>query len=104
MSSIEKFIADSIKTHGDRYNYSKSVYVKCSENVTIICSIHGDFVQLPRNHANGANCPKCAAEARAVSAKSRRMIKPKRMTQADLIELAKDRAAKLAKVMPIITK
>jgi hypothetical protein len=53
------FIRDARKVHGDRYDYSKSDYVRGHYNITIICSIHGEFQQLPRNHLKGHGCRLC---------------------------------------------
>lgn len=54
------FIEKSKQKHGDRYNYSKSIYKNSSTKVEIICSDHGSFWQLPSNHyRKGYNCPEC---------------------------------------------
>jgi len=55
----EEFIEKAILIHGDRYDYSKVVYVNSKKHVCIICKIHGEFYQLPNNHLNGNNCTKC---------------------------------------------
>lgn len=60
-SSSSEFIADSKKMHGDTYDYSKVEYTKADSPVTIICSLHGDFEQLPYNHKRGTGCPKCSS-------------------------------------------
>lgn len=67
-SSIEKnkmasrnFIEKSKKIHGDKYNYSKVVYIHSHKKVCIICPKHGEFWQEPTNHLQGNGCPKCAA-------------------------------------------
>lgn len=56
----ELFIKRAIEVHGNKYNYSKVKYSNTHENVIIICSIHGEFEQLPCNHLEGSNCPSCA--------------------------------------------
>lgn len=53
------FIERSKKTHGDRYDYSKSVYVNKRTKIKITCPIHGDFLQCPQNHMKGQGCPEC---------------------------------------------
>ena len=45
--------------HGERYDYSKVIYVNNSTKICIICKEHGEFWQTPANHLNGKNCPKC---------------------------------------------
>lgn len=57
--TLEEFIADAIKKHGDKYDYSKVNYVNTSTKVCIICKEHGEFWQTPNNHLFGAGCPTC---------------------------------------------
>lgn len=54
------FISKATIIHGDRYNYSKVVYVNAKTKVTIICKEHGEFTQTPSNHLSNFNCHKCA--------------------------------------------
>ena len=54
------FIEQSKKIHGDKYDYSKVIYKGVDYVVKIICPIHGEFEQTPRNHLNGHGCQKCA--------------------------------------------
>ena len=53
------FIEKARKIHGWRYDYSKVIYVNNYTPVIIICSIHGEFLQSPKNHLKGCNCPIC---------------------------------------------
>jgi G:T-mismatch repair DNA endonuclease (very short patch repair protein) len=56
----EKFLQMSEQIHGNRYDYSKSVYKYNTEKVIIICKIHGEFRQAPICHVwMGHGCPKC---------------------------------------------
>ena len=57
---IEGFIARARLVHGDRYGYTKSIYINNHTPIIITCPIHGDFVQLPYNHLNGYGCPQCS--------------------------------------------
>ena len=59
-TKTKEFINKAIKIHGDRYDYSKVVYIKAKEKVNIICIIHGDFLQTPNGHLNGKGCIKCS--------------------------------------------
>jgi len=61
--TTEKFITKAKEIHGDKYDYSKVVYVKSSVKVIIICPIHGKFEQTPASHLSGSNCPKCIYNA-----------------------------------------
>ena len=58
--TTENFIKKSKLTHGDKYDYSNSKYINAKTTVKIICSIHGEFEQIPRNHIRGQNCQKCS--------------------------------------------
>lgn len=52
---VERFI----KSHGDRYDYSRVNYVNANTKVEIICKEHGSFHQLPQVHIYGSGCSKC---------------------------------------------
>lgn len=58
----EGFLRKSHAVHGDRYDYSKAVYVNQRTKVCIICPVHGEFWQLAKNHMNGQGCPECGKE------------------------------------------
>lgn len=53
------FIDNANKVHGDKYDYSKTEYVKMKKEVCIICPEHGEFWQLPYLHLKGCGCSKC---------------------------------------------
>ena len=55
----EEFVEAARKVHGDKYDYSKVVYVNNTTPVIIICPIHGEFEQTPKHHLNGCGCQKC---------------------------------------------
>jgi hypothetical protein len=55
----ETFIYNARLLHGDTYDYSKVKYVKGTENVTIICKIHGEFEQTPHTHTMPRGCQIC---------------------------------------------
>ena len=59
MKTIEKFIEDAIKVHGNKYDYSKSDYKGALEKIRIICPEHGEFWQTPNDHLNGHGCGLC---------------------------------------------
>lgn len=54
------FIQRAKEIHGDKYDYSKSVYQKSIIPVEIVCPIHGSFYMRPHNHLKGQGCPLCA--------------------------------------------
>jgi protein-arginine kinase activator protein McsA len=55
----DTFIERAQAKHGDRYDYSSSVYTKSNSAVEIICRIHGPFHQIAKVHLKGHGCPKC---------------------------------------------
>ena len=55
----EQFIEQAIKVHGDKYDYSKIDYKNTHEKICIICPIHGEFWQIPKDHLRGCGCNKC---------------------------------------------
>jgi hypothetical protein len=57
--TLDEFIAKSRKVHGNKYDYSKFNYVNAKTKGTIICPIHGEFLQVPNNHLSGNGCEKC---------------------------------------------
>jgi hypothetical protein len=58
--TTDKFIEESKKIHGDRYDYSKVKYVNSKKKVYIICKVHGEFEQIAGSHLSGYGCKKCA--------------------------------------------
>ncbi|MCM7083351.1 hypothetical protein [Enterobacter roggenkampii] len=57
-----KFFAKVRQVHGDRYDYSRAVYVNAHTKITIGCPVHGDFEQEPQHHATGHGCRQCRDE------------------------------------------
>lgn len=59
-----EFIKKCKAVHGDRYDYSVSVYKSARGHVEISCKTHGCFRQIVYVHYMGRGCPKCAEIAR----------------------------------------
>jgi len=57
--TTEEFVIKARLIHGDKYDYSKVEYIDTSTKVQIICSVHGDFEQTPKDHLKGRGCSKC---------------------------------------------
>lgn len=55
-----EFIRDATAIHGDRYDYSETVYSGAQRKLTIMCRKHGLFSQLATNHLAGYGCAECA--------------------------------------------
>jgi very-short-patch-repair endonuclease len=63
-SNIEDFIEKAIKVHGNKYDYSKFIYINNRIKGIIICrnENHGvfEFEQKSQNHLQGKGCSKCS--------------------------------------------
>ena len=57
--TTEEFIERSRKKHGNRYNYSRAVYLNGYTKTLIICPRHGEFYQRASTHMEGQGCPTC---------------------------------------------
>lgn len=57
------FLKRSLEAHGNKYDYSKVVYVNAKIKVTIVCPLHGEFQQDPSGHVNGRGCIECGKKA-----------------------------------------
>ena len=53
------FIEKAKKIHGNKYDYSNSIYISNRSKIEIICPIHGSFIQKTSNHLVGSGCPIC---------------------------------------------
>lgn len=58
----EEFISKVKEIHGDKYDYSNTLYKDNRSYVRIICPEHGEFKLKPKDHLNGVGCPECAKE------------------------------------------
>lgn len=59
------FVILAKEVHGDRYDYSKSVYKNATTKLKIICKEHGVFSMTPDMHcfSNKQGCPSCRASS-----------------------------------------
>jgi very-short-patch-repair endonuclease len=58
--NTEDFIRESNKIHGEKYDYSKSIFRGMDEKITIICPEHGEYEQIVSCHTTSERgCYKC---------------------------------------------
>lgn len=57
--TLEEFIENARRIHGDKYDYSEAKYETCDTKIKIICPKHGEFMQTPYKHLKGQGCPYC---------------------------------------------
>jgi len=68
-ATITEFINDAKSLHGNKYDYSKSIYTNRISKIEIVCPEHGSFFQdashhLRKPHPHG--CPRCAGQGMTV--------------------------------------
>ena len=57
--NLDSFLKKALKEHGNKYDYSKTIYKHSKKNILITCPIHGEFKQTPSSHIRGYGCPSC---------------------------------------------
>ena len=57
--TTDEFVERAKEIHGDRYDYSSSIYDGAKSGIVIGCNIHGHFIQKPNDHLSGHGCPVC---------------------------------------------
>lgn len=64
--TTEEWINKARIKHGDKYDYSKSVYTGSRDRIIITCPKHGDFTAISELHiSRGDGCPECASLAKS---------------------------------------
>lgn len=61
--TTEEWVERARSIHGDKYDYSQTVYVNQRTNVKIICPIHGVFEQKADSHIRGCGCRLCGLQS-----------------------------------------
>lgn len=59
--NLNYFLEKAREVHGNKYDYSQSIYVKAVDKIDIICPIHGLFSQQANLHLLGSGCPECSS-------------------------------------------
>lgn len=65
--TTEKFIEICKNKHGDKYDYSLSLYNGSHSKVKILCREHGIFEQSASQHMRGFGCIRCSFNNRRIS-------------------------------------
>lgn len=61
--TTEEWIEKAQEVHEKKYDYSKTIFIKSSEPVIIICKKHGEFSQKASEHLSGKGCKYCSHQA-----------------------------------------
>lgn len=64
-----QFIEISKLKHGNKYDYSRSIYKTARDKVEIICGEHGSFFQSAHHHMAGISCKKCSDKNKGESSR-----------------------------------
>lgn len=75
--SINEVIEKCKKVHGNKYDYSETVYIDSKTPLAIKCRIHGVFHQLLCNHLKGCGCPSCGGNKRMTNSEYIKTLKEK---------------------------
>ena len=79
--NTDEFITEAKLKHGDKYDYSLVEYISCIENVTILCNIHGKFLQNPSVHLQGFGCSSCVNKTEGKLLEKIKIVYPTVVTQ-----------------------
>lgn len=74
--TTEEFIKRAKETHGDKYDYTNTVYTNRRTSIKFNCPIHDEQEQLPENHIN-YGCRLCGIE----SAREKRKKTPEKLLE-----------------------
>ncbi len=67
LKTFQTLEADLQKIHSSKYSYDRAVFVNARTPMVITCSVHGDFLQRPRDHKRGQGCRKCFENSNAIN-------------------------------------
>jgi len=62
--TTQEIIVQFKGVHGNKYDYSRVIYVNNLTKVIIMCPEHGEFEQSPTYHKQGHGCQKCGGNQR----------------------------------------
>jgi hypothetical protein len=62
MQNQEDYIKKCNLIHNNKYNYENVKITRMKDKITIVCPIHGEFVQRADAHLKGQGCPSCKGE------------------------------------------
>ena len=63
--TTQEFIEIARQVHGDKYDYTKSIYTNARTKIVINCPLHGEFHQNSQTHLQGAGCMRCGKLSRS---------------------------------------
>lgn len=82
--TTKEWIEKAKKIHGNKYDYSNTIYKTRHEKLFIICREHGEFKQGAASHLAGSGCSNCSHLNRAYTNKE--FINKARLVHSDLYD------------------
>jgi hypothetical protein len=79
-----EFIQKAKNIQKDKYDYSKTCCLTYNNKLTIICPMHGEFVQTANSHLSGMGCKRCGV-------KQKNYVRKPKYTTEEFIEAAKEK-------------
>lgn len=68
--NFERFLSEAKNIHGEKYDYSNSVWTGLQNKLKIRCKIHGEFLQTPLHHIKRKQgCPDCSGTKKSTTQK-----------------------------------
>lgn len=75
--TLETFVEKVKLKHGDKYDFTKSVYEGLSKDITYICPIHGEVAQKAEKVLVRTGCPLCDEEKAKQKRRGGKYVKQK---------------------------
>jgi very-short-patch-repair endonuclease/uncharacterized C2H2 Zn-finger protein len=64
--NTNEYIEHAKKVHGNKYDYSKTIFNRAKDKIIITCKIHGDFEQEAYCHSIGVGCSLCVNKTEGI--------------------------------------
>lgn len=102
VSNTNEFIKKAMVIHGNKYDYTKTDYVRAASKICVICKTHGEFWQKPNAHlSKKTGCPACANTQQTII----QFIEKARITHTDKYDYSKvtytSRSTKVCIICPV---
>jgi len=82
MALTQQIFINRCKTkHGEKYDYTKTVYTGLYKEISISCPLHGHFTQIAANHMSGNGCRECGKITISIKQKGRSVPRKKNVVQ-----------------------
>ena len=63
-SNLQEFITKARQVHGNKYDYTRTIYINSRTKLALNCPVHGQFFQTSHSHLEGKGCRLCGINDR----------------------------------------